>query len=347
MQRHHWRLLAAVAVVLVILVGVGLFKWNNQKAAPVGLTPSGAPWGADYFPNIPLINQDGKTVYFFEDLIKDKVVMINLIYTSCRDVCPLETARLKVVRKILGDRVGKDIFLYSISIDPKHDTPEVLKDYAEKFKVGGPGWMFLTGKEEDITALRKKLGVFREDESLATNFADHDISLIIGNQKTGQWIKSSPFDNPHFLAEKVGSWLHNWKMPSKGKKNYADAPQLRDLSRGESLFRTRCAACHTIGEGDKLQSESGDIGPDLLGVVRKRDRAWLERFVAEPDKMIEEKDPLALSLLARYNNIPMPNLRLGELEISALLTYLEEETARIEPKQPHAPDLTPSEAGQQ
>ena len=353
MQKRRWPMFATLAVVIVVIAGVGLFSWNKfAKTAPESSTPSGSPWGADYFPNIPLVNQDGETLYFFDDLIKDKVVMINLIYTTCRDVCPLETARLKVVKKILGDRVGKDIFLYSISIDPKHDTPEVLKAYSERFNTG-PGWMFLTGKEEDITALRKKLGVFREDETLSKNFADHDISLIIGNQKTGQWIKSSPFDNPHLLAEKVGSWLHNWKMPSKDEKNYADAPQLRDLSRGESLFRTRCAACHTIGDGDKLQSESGDIGPDLLGVLRRRDRAWLERFIAEPDKMIEEKDPIALSLLAQYNNIQMPNLQLGEVEISALLKYLEEETARIEPqpphdhKQPHDHSNEPAAEGQQ
>lgn len=334
MQKNRWPIFAALVVILVAIAGAGLYAWNNSaKTGPASVDKSGSPWGADYFPNIPLTNQDGETFHFFDDLIKDKVVMINLIYTSCRDVCPLETARLKVVRNILGDRVGKDIFLYSISIDPKHDTPEVLKAYAERFNTG-PGWMFLTGKEEDITALRKKLGVFREDESLSKNFADHDISLIIGNQKTGQWIKSSPFDNSHMLAEKVGSWLHNWKMPSKGDKDYANAPKLRDLSRGESLFRTRCAACHSIGQGDKLHSESGDIGPDLLGVMRRRDRAWLERFLAEPDKMIEEKDPVALSLLAQYNNIPMPNLQLGEVEISALLKYIEEETARIEPQPP-------------
>ncbi|MGB7620739.1 MAG: SCO family protein, partial [Terriglobia bacterium] len=106
-------------------------------------------WGANYFPNVPLITQDGKTVHFYDDLLKGKLVAIDLIYTHCKDACPLETARLAQVQKMLGDRVGKDIFFYSISIDPKRDTPEVLKEYAEKFHVG-PGWTFLTGKEEDI-----------------------------------------------------------------------------------------------------------------------------------------------------------------------------------------------------
>ena len=112
-------------------------------------TPADSRWGANHFPNIELITQDGKKVHFYDDLIKGKIVAIDLIYTTCQYSCPLETARLAQVQKKLGDRVGKDIFFYSISIDPKHDTPDVLKAYVEQFHVG-PGWTFLTGKKEDI-----------------------------------------------------------------------------------------------------------------------------------------------------------------------------------------------------
>lgn len=218
--------------------------------------------------------------------------------------------------------------MYSITIDPKVDTPAVLKKYAEKFQVG-PGWIFLTGDEDDIILLRKKLGMYgKEDE--AGNLSTHNLSLILGNQKTGKWMKGSPFENPYILATQVGSWLHNWKLPPKPTQEYADAPEIRKITRGESLFRTRCSACHTIGEGNILASARQPIGPDLLGVTRNRERAWLQRWLAEPDKMLAEKDPLAVSLLAAYNNVPMPNLRLNEVEIEALLEYLEEETARIE-----------------
>ena len=132
-------------------------------------------WGADYFPNVPLVTHEGKTVRFFDDLIKDKVVAINFIYTHCPDACPLETARLREVQKILGDRVGQDVFMYSITIDPEHDTPEVLKQYAEKFQIG-PGWLFLTGKKADITLLRKKLGLYNEEEE-SGNLKEHNLSL--------------------------------------------------------------------------------------------------------------------------------------------------------------------------
>jgi protein SCO1/2 len=287
---------------------------------------AGSIWGADYFPNVPLVTHEGKTVRFFDDLIKDKVVAINFIYTSCPDVCPLETARLLEVQEILGDRVGRDVFMYSITVDPDRDTPEVLKRYAERFQVG-PGWLFLTGNKADITLLRRKLGLYREEKG-GEKLEAHMVSGIIGNQKTGRWMKMSPYENPYIMATQIGSWLHNWTVPSKVKRDYADAPKLRTISKGERLFRTRCTSCHTIGEGDKVTAENKRLGPDLSGVTGKRDRAWLTRWLAEPDKMLAEKDPLAVGLLAEYDNVPMPNLRLNAVDIEALLAYIEEESQR-------------------
>ncbi len=119
-------------------------------------------WGADYFPNVKLTTQDGESRLFFDDLIKDKVVLINFIYTTCVDTCPMETAQLVQVQKILGDRIGKDVFFYSITIDPDHDTPGVLKDYRDMF---GARWTFLTGNNADIIALRKKTRVVHRGNS--------------------------------------------------------------------------------------------------------------------------------------------------------------------------------------
>src|SRR5262249_49164807 len=130
------------------------------------------------------------------------------------------------------DRVGKDIFFYSISIDPEHDTPAVLKAYAEDWKTG-PGWTFLTGSAEDVTTLRKKLGVYEAD----LKKKDHGLSMLIGNQKTGRWMKRSPYENPYVLATQLGSWLHNWKLPVAKDRDYANAPPVRNISTGEELFR--------------------------------------------------------------------------------------------------------------
>ena len=285
----------------------------------------GARWGADYFPNVLLTTHEGKQVRFFDDLIKDKVVAINFIYTSCPDSCSLETARMVKVQRLLGDRVGKDVFMYSITIDPETDTPEELNSYVEKFRVG-PGWLFLTGREADITLLRRKLGLYIEDIQDGSN--NHNLSLIIGNQSTGRWMKRSPFENPAYLATNLGSWLHNWKLPDYNDDSYANAPELRQLSSGESLFRTRCAACHTIGDGDIMKT--GELlGPDLLGVTHRREAAWLERWLAEPEKMLKEGDPIAVSLAAAFNNVTMPNLQLNDSEIDSLIEFLAIETRRV------------------
>lgn len=278
-----------------------------------------SPWGADYFPNVPLTDQDGKTAYFFEDLIKDKVVVINFIYTSCPDTCPLETAKLVRVQKIMGDRVGKDVFFYSISIDPERDTPEVLKAYREGFKAK---WNFYTGKKSDIIQLRKKLGLYIEEIQDGSN--NHNVSMIIGNQKTGRWMKRSPFENPHVLADQIGNWLTGWKKASKGK-SYSAAPELRNISRGEQIFRTRCASCHTV-TGKEL---AGALGPDLLGVNQRREKRWLYDWLKAPDQMLKNKDPIALAMYKKYNNMAMPNFRLNQGEAEVLLEYIQEETQRI------------------
>src|ERR687883_507990 len=114
-------------------------------------TPAAAQsrWGATYFPNVTLTTQDGASVRFYDDLIKGKIVAINLIYTTCKYACPLETARLAQVQQLLGDRMGRDVFFYSITIDPEHDTPAVLSEYADKYRAG-PGWLFLKGAKADI-----------------------------------------------------------------------------------------------------------------------------------------------------------------------------------------------------
>src|SRR5207244_9429441 len=122
----------AYRVVCAALVMVAAGVWLHAAAAG----GQNSRWGASYFPNVTLTTQDGASVRFYDDLVKGKIVAINLIYTSCTYACPLETARLAQVQKLLGDRMGRDVFFYSITIDPDHDTPAVLKAYAEQFHAG-------------------------------------------------------------------------------------------------------------------------------------------------------------------------------------------------------------------
>ena len=301
MRKHIW--VAAIAIMF-------LLNLNMVSAA--------SRWGANYFPNVPLITEEGETVHFFDDLIKDKIVAINFIYTHCKDSCPLETAQLMQVQNILGDRLGKDIFFYSITIDPQHDTPKVLKQYKKRFRAN---WTFLTGAESDIVKLRRKLGLYVEEIQDGSN--NHNVSLIIGNQSTGRWMKRSPFENPHVLADQLANWLTDWRVARRGG-DYSHAPELRSISRGEDLFRTRCATCHSVSG----QEPDDALGPDLLAVTRIRERQWLLDWLKAPDQMLEKKDPLAMALFKKYNNLAMPNMRLNQDEAYALLEYIEGETQR-------------------
>lgn len=289
--------------------------WLLAAGLLLYITPASADShrGAEYFTNVVLTTQDGTKVHFYDDLLKGKIVAINLIYTNCEYSCPLETARLAQVQKLLGDRVGKDIFFYSISIDPVRDTPAALKAYAEKFHAG-PGWTFLTGKKEDIDLLSKKLGLYSDPKLSKDGHTPH---LLIGNEATGQWMRDSAGDNPKFLANLIGNFMSSWRNASSApaKKSYSEATPL-DLSNiGQYLFSKECAACHTIGHGDK-------IGPDLLGVTNVRDRAWLKRYIHEPDKMLAEKDPIAVELFSKYKEVRMPNLRVGDADMDALINFL-------------------------
>jgi protein SCO1 len=279
----------------------------------VGVALAVNRWGADYFPNVALVTQDGRTVRFYDDLLKGKSVVVNLIYTQCSNECPLETAKLAQVQRLLAGRVGKDVFFYSISIDP-FDTPELLKAYAEKFGVG-PGWLFLTGKEADIALIGKKLGLSSLNDPADRD--GHSPSLMIGNEPTGQWMRNSGVDNLRFLATEIGMLLDGGKTPLAGSgASYSLAQPIRGLDSGSYLFNLRCSACHTIGQGDA-------VGPDLLGVTTRRDHTWLERYLMEPDKMLGERDPITTALFYQYRTVRMPNLHLGQDEIAALLAYLE------------------------
>ncbi|MBV8754726.1 MAG: SCO family protein [Hyphomicrobiales bacterium] len=269
--------------------------------------------------NVPLVTQDGEQVRFYDDLIKGKIVAVNFIYTSCLFTCPLETARLAQVQRILGDRVGKDIFFYSISIDPEHDTPAVLKEYMQEFEVG-PGWTFLTGDRDDIDLLAFRLGM-TDDPSITSgpgpNLDGHTPHLLIANEKTGQWLRNSSTDNPGMLAHFLTDFVGGQTAVRPAVSSNAGAPL--KLNAGQYLFAKECAACHTLGQGDK-------VGPDLKGVVARRDRDWLAHYIREPNVMRAAGDPVAVTLAARYKTV-MPNLNVGDRDLNFLLDYLDAQSS--------------------
>jgi protein SCO1/2 len=136
-----------------------------------------------YFSDVELINQDGEKMRFYSDVLKNKVVVINAFFTTCTSVCPPMNRNLEKIQNALGDRLGKDVFLVSISVDPVNDTPTRLKEYSQKFHAR-PGWIFLTGKKENVDWALYKLGQYVEEKN------DHTSVLIVGNESKGLWKKA-------------------------------------------------------------------------------------------------------------------------------------------------------------
>jgi protein SCO1/2 len=171
--------------------------------AQAGLSPA-----AKYFTDVPLIDQDGKELRLYNDLIKDKVVIINSMFTSCNSVCPPMTMNLQRIQDWLGDRLGKEVVILSFSVDPAIDTPQTLKAFANKYNAR-PGWHFLTGKKENLEFAIRKLGLYVDTRE------DHYTVMLIGNDRTNLWKKALGMARADALIEIVESVLND--QPGKAQ----------------------------------------------------------------------------------------------------------------------------------
>lgn len=141
---------------------------------------------AAYFTNTTLLTHDGSRVRFYDDLLKGKLVLVNMMYTTCTGICPANTAALKALAQTLGPRLGRDMFLYSLSLRPQFDSPAALRDYARQYNTG-PGWTFLTGVPRQVDSIRRKLGFYDSDPVADADLGRHTGMLRIGNLRTGRW----------------------------------------------------------------------------------------------------------------------------------------------------------------
>lgn len=189
---------ASVLLLAVILVSAipGFGQDQSSVSRPVPPTPSAlqkqtqtgpaaksVSTAEKYFSDVELINQDGQKMRFYSDVLKGKVVIINTFFATCTSVCPPMSRNFEKIQEFLGDRLGKEAFLVSISVDPEMDTPTRLKEYGRKFHAR-PGWIFLTGKKENLDWALYKLGQYVEKKD------DHSTIVIIGNEPTGLWKKA-------------------------------------------------------------------------------------------------------------------------------------------------------------
>lgn len=143
-----------------------------------------------------LVDQNGREVKFVSEVIGDKIVVMDFVYTTCTTVCPVLTALFGQVQGQLGERLGEEVVLVSVSVDPTRDTPQRLKAYAAKHDAR-PGWVWLTGPKSTMDEVLDGLGAY------TPNFENHPAMVLVGDGASGTWSRFYGFPNPDRIMEQV------------------------------------------------------------------------------------------------------------------------------------------------
>ncbi|MDH4290080.1 MAG: SCO family protein [Aquincola sp.] len=196
--------LAAAGLALALTAGAhddkpaGASTQKQPAAASQG--PAAAPGTRDaraYFTDLELVTHDGRKVRFYSDMLEGRTVLINVIYTTCKDACPLITQKLNEVRALIGEQFGRDVWFVSLTSDPERDSPAALRSFAQKQSADLAGWTFLTGNPKHVEQILRKLGQYSQDAE------DHSTLLIAGNVAAKRWAKIRPDAPPVAIAERL------------------------------------------------------------------------------------------------------------------------------------------------
>ena len=186
-------------------------KTPAKPSQPAGVpAPAGEASAAQkYFTDVELINQNGERMRLYSDVLKNHVVVVNAFFATCQGSCLPMNRNLEKLQATFKERMGKDLYIVSISVDPTVDTPAALKEYAKKLNAA-PGRLFLTGKKENVDWALYKLGQYVEQREQHTNI------FIIGNERTGLWKKAFGLAQSDELVKIVESVLNDKPTPAGG-----------------------------------------------------------------------------------------------------------------------------------
>ena len=173
--------------------GMALTRQTAQTKADPESTAGTESFSSLKIPDAQVLDQSGKQLNFYTDLVKDKVVAINFVFTTCTAICPSLTATFRRVQQDAAAR-GLQVQLISISVDPTTDTPERLKDFAAKFKAE-PGWTFVTGEKTRIDSVLQALG------AAVSNKNDHTPMILIGNEASDYWTRAYGLTSPTKIVD--------------------------------------------------------------------------------------------------------------------------------------------------
>lgn len=197
-------ILAGMGVATLGLIGLNA-AWQGLSSKVPSTTTN---WdgrdtlSATPFPNVTLYTHEGEAVRFYDDLIRDKVIAINMMYAQCAGICPKATANLLQVQSMLGERVGRDVFMYSITLQPEQDSPKKLKQYTDRYGIKS-GWKFLTGAPEDIELVRFRLGFFEREIDLDQVKENHTGMVRIGNDALNRWSMAPALSEPQQIMATI------------------------------------------------------------------------------------------------------------------------------------------------
>jgi cytochrome oxidase Cu insertion factor (SCO1/SenC/PrrC family) len=192
--RRNPRLLARLAAFAAVLFVA------SAHAAPGNAPEDNAAAedkARDYFSNVELVDQNGRSLKFYDEVLKDNVVVISFIFTNCQSACPLMTRNLTMIRDMMREDERRAIRFVSISIDPLRDTPAAMKEFAQKHEADIEGWLWLTGQPDDVNYVTKRLGSFTEDPEA------HTTTLLAANVANAHWTKIPPNVPPNGVVARL------------------------------------------------------------------------------------------------------------------------------------------------
>jgi protein SCO1/2 len=194
-KRIHNLLVGSACFALVLCIGSPA---NVALAGTASADKTAADAKArDYFTNVELIDQDGNRLKFYDEVLKDNVVVISFIFTNCGGACPLMTRNLTMIRDMLPTNVRDEITFLSISLDPVRDTPSAMKEFAQTHDADQDGWLWLTGQPDNVNLVTKKLGTYTDE------LEAHTTMLIAANVRESHWTKIAPNVPPNGVAERL------------------------------------------------------------------------------------------------------------------------------------------------
>ena len=194
MFRQIRNLLARSAVIAAMFLLTSAPAVADDAAADTAAAEAKA---RDYFSNVELVDQNGRSLKFYDEVLKDNIVVISFIFTNCQSACPLMTRNLTMIRDMLGEDERRSIQFISISIDPLRDTPSAMKEFARKHDADIEGWLWLTGQPDDVNYITKRLGSYTDDPEM------HTTTLLAANVPNAHWTKIEPNVPPNGVVARL------------------------------------------------------------------------------------------------------------------------------------------------